>query len=145
MIRTALALCALPALAACAAQAGMEEEPDIRAPLAVATGEPQRCLPNGSITRQTVHDDYTIDFQIGGRLYRSTLPQRCPRLGFEKAITYEVRGGQLCTPQIFYVLDGVGGGFQRGPACAFGDFVPIELSEDGVTEAGDAPRMMGTD
>lgn len=137
-ILSAFSFASLCALGACTPQSGIEEEPDIRAPLAVATGEPLSCLPSGPTPRQIVHDDYTIDFVVGSRRYRNTLQDRCPQLGFERAITYETSGGRLCTPQIIYVLQSFGGGLQRGPACALGEFVPIELvdEESGNTAGG---------
>lgn len=136
------AVAALPALGACAAQGGMDGEPDIRAPLAVATGEPQSCLPLGNVRRQIVHDDYTIDFKVGKQLFRNTLPHRCPRLGFEKAIVMETYDGRICSPQIFYVMQDYGRGIERGPACALGEFVPIELADEDTRPGGDAPAIM---
>lgn len=91
---------------------------------AVRVGEAQRCIIPSNITRTQVVSDRVIDFSLGGRLYRNVLPEACPRLGFERRIAYDVRGGQLCAPDIFRVLDASPG--IPGPACSFGEFQRIE-------------------
>ena len=129
MIRK-VAICGL-AIAALGACAEVEREPDIRAPEARVTGEPVSCLSLSRIRNQIVHDDYTIDFETtGGQLYRNTLPNRCPRLGFEKAISFSTSINRLCRNDIISVLDTSGGGLSRGASCGLGDFVPIELVEE---------------
>ncbi len=130
VLRPLVPLAALPLVAACAAY---EEDTDFvsDAPAARVVGEPVSCLNHSRIRSTQVHDDRTIDFVLtGGDIYRNTLPRRCPRLGFEQAISYDVRGGQLCSPDIIYVLDRIGGGVQRGAGCGLGDFVPVELVEE---------------
>lgn len=120
------ALIAIPLLAVACAPAESNEEFVSRAPAATVVGEERSCISAGNIRRTTVHDDRTIDFRVGSRTYRMTSPSDCPRLGFEESITYDVRGGQICSPGIFYVLETTGGQLSRGPGCAFGKFVPIE-------------------
>ena len=123
----------LAALAITAACAPYEEDTDFvsDAPAARVVGAPVNCIDASRIRSTRVHDDRTIDFVMNGKTtYRNTLPARCPQLGFEEAISYDLRGGQLCSPDIIYVLDRVGGGIRRGPACGLGEFVPIELIKD---------------
>ncbi|PLK23787.1 hypothetical protein C0V72_07790 [Porphyrobacter sp. TH134] len=72
-----------------------------------------------------------IDFEMaGGKVYRSTLPGRCIGLNFDRAITYETSIDQLCTQQIVYTLQNIGGVPQRGAGCALGEFVPVEYVKE---------------
>lgn len=137
MIRPALIAIPLLATAACV-PTGEPEQFVSDAPPVRVVGEPERCIDPSRIRGQTVHDDRTIDFRVGSKIYRNTLDRRCPRLGFEEAISYDVRGGSLCSPEIIYVLDTTGSGFRRGPACSLGEFVPVEY----VDHAGDAEPIM---
>jgi hypothetical protein len=101
-----------------------------RAPAAKVVGEPVSCILSSQIRNTQVHDDRTIDFELlGGKLYRNTLPYACPRIGFERAFTYETRTSQLCSSDIVYVLEGVGGDLRRGAGCGLGPFVPVELEK----------------
>lgn len=108
-----------------------DDEPFIsKAPAAAVIGDPQRCLNPSLITNSTVYDDRTIDFKSGSRTYRNTLPSSCARLGYERAISYDVRGGSLCAGETIYVLESFGGRPQRGTPCALGEFVPVEIVKD---------------
>ena len=51
----------------------------------------------------------------------------------------EVKGGTLCSGEVVYELDNYSGGFDRGPACGLGDFVPVEYAD----KVSDAPMIMG--
>ena len=62
----------------------------------------------------------------GNRVYRNTLPNTCPRLGFEEAFTYETSLTQLCSTDIIYVLENFGGDLRRGAGCGLGEFIPVE-------------------
>ncbi len=62
----------------------------------------------------------------GGKVYRNILKSNCPGLGMDRAITYETSIDQLCSPQIIYVLQNIGGRPQRGAGCSLGQFVPVE-------------------
>ena len=73
-----------------------------------------------------MHDDRTIDFKVGSRTWRNTLPNSCLHLGIRRAISYDVRGNSLCAGEVIYVLDGHGSPSQRGVSCALGEFVPVE-------------------
>jgi hypothetical protein len=115
------------ALGACTAEADGAEE--VRAPAAVAVGEPVNCIDTNLIANTRVHDDRTIDFEMrGDRLYRNTLPYRCTGLGFERRFAYKTTIGRLCGIDSITVLQS--GGI-NGPTCGLGEFVPIRLSEAG--------------
>ena len=138
LFKPALTLTALAVLASCA-PVGEPQEFVSQAPAARVVGEAERCINVSQLRNTNVHDDRTIDFRVGSRIYRNTMDRSCPRLGFEESITYDVRGGQLCRPEIIYVLNDFGGGLSRGAGCSLGDFVPIELVENDVS---DAPPIM---
>ena len=94
----------------------------------------------GSIQNTQVRGDGVIDFTVtGGKVYRNYLANGCPVLRNGDAITYEVKGGTLCSGEIVYELDNYSGGFDRGPACGLGDFVPVEYAD----KVSDAPMIMG--
>ena len=112
------------AIAGCAAT---EREPDIRAPAATALGEPVSCINRTRIQDMHVHDDYTIDFEMAGpEVYRTTLPNRCPGLGFEERIAYSTSVDQLCSTDTFTVLHSDG---SRGATCGFGTFTPVRIDK----------------
>ena len=100
-------------------------------PAARVVGAAENCIQSQQIRTSRVRDDRTIDFEMrGGRVYRNTLPNSCPRLGFEEAFTYNTSLTRLCSTEIIYVLDTVGGQLQRGAGCGLGQFVPVEYLED---------------
>jgi hypothetical protein len=115
----------VPLCCACA------EEPDSaasqsRAPAVEVLGEPVDCVLVSRIQNTVVHDDFTIDFRLtGGDVLRNTLPTRCPRLGFEQRIAYEVHGGQLCRREMISVIQPGAAG--PGPRCQLGAFVPVRV------------------
>lgn len=99
-------------------------------PAVRVVGEAQSCIPIIQIRNSRVRDDRTIDFEMSGsKVYRNTLPNKCPRLGFEEAFTYETSLTQLCNTDIIYVLEHFGGELRRGPGCGLGEFVPVEYAE----------------
>lgn len=100
------------------------------APAVRVVGEGQNCLSRSQIRQSVVRSDRVIDFEMrGGKVFRSILPQRCPGLGLERAITYQTSIDQLCTTEIVYVLQQFGGAPQRGAGCALGEFVPVEYAD----------------
>lgn len=115
-------------LSACSSQVDSASKPS-RAPAASVVGDAQSCIPISQIRNSRVYDDYTIDFEVGGRTYRNTLPHSCSGLGAEQAFTYETSLTQLCNTDIIYVLRRVGGDYQRGAGCGLGSFVPVELAK----------------
>lgn len=128
MFKSFLPLAVL-ALAGCQQAADSTPKPS-KAPAAKVVGEAVSCIPIVSIRASRVHDDRTIDFEMGAsKVYRNTLPYACPRLGFEEAFTYETSLSQLCSTDIIYVLQRTGGSLDRGAGCGLGQFVPVELEK----------------
>ncbi|MFC3441349.1 hypothetical protein ACFOKF_09115 [Sphingobium rhizovicinum] len=110
-----LACAALPAIA--------KQQPDPY----VAKGDPVDCVQIRSIQSTNVRDDRTIDFVMNGRkIYRNTLPNNCPSLGFEKRFSYRTSLSQLCSVDIITVLQNIGPGLQPGASCGLGKFQPME-------------------
>ena len=71
-----------------------------------------------------MRDDRTIDFYMqGGKVYRNTLPQDCPELGFEERFGYETSIDRLCNVDIIHVLHDSPP--IAGAACGLGTFQPI--------------------
>lgn len=132
MIRTAAAIAATATtgllLAGCAPVEG-EDRFVSDAPMASVTGEAERCVNTSSIRHSRVHDDRTIDFEVGSRTYRNTLGRGCSGLGFERSFTYSTSINRLCAGEIIYVLRTMGGRPERGPGCSLGEFAPIEYVE----------------
>ena len=129
-MKTAILTAATSAIMLTACSAKMDgDTPGSKVPPARVAGEARSCIPIGQTSDSRVHDDRTIDFRVGGQTYRNTLPQRCPRLGFEKAFTYETSLSQLCNTDIIYVLRNTAGSLERGAGCGLGMFVPVELEK----------------
>lgn len=92
----------------------------------VPAGEPVSCVQTSQIRSTRVIDDRTIDFTMrGGQVYRNTLPNRCPGLGFERAFSYQTSINQLCNVNIITVVQ-QGGGPPRGASCGLGMFQPVQ-------------------
>lgn len=107
---------AVPAIAA-------KDAPDPYVP----KGEAADCIPIRAIRSTNVRDDRSIDFVMNGRkIYRNTLPQSCPSLGFEKRFSYTTSLSQLCSVDIITVLWNTGPGLQPGASCGLGKFQPME-------------------
>ena len=110
-----LACAALPAIA--------KDKPDPYVP----TGKAVDCVQIQSIRSTNVRDDRTIDFVMNGnKVYRNTLPNSCPSLGFEKRFSYRTSLSQLCSVDIITVLWNAGPGLQPGASCGLGKFQPME-------------------
>ncbi len=118
----AFLIAAIAPLAACAAEPASSA--DVSAPAVTVAGAPADCIQTSRIRNTVVQDDYTIDFVLtGSDVYRNTLPNRCPGLGFEERFAYEVSTGQLCQVDTITVLQSGAAG--RGPTCGLGEFVPV--------------------
>ncbi len=134
----ALALFALPLLTAgCASQRERptDANPTAGAPEATVVGEPRTCINRSQIRNTIVRSDRVIDFEMqGGKVYRNILNANCPGLGMDRAISYETSIDQLCSPQIIYVLQNIGGRPQRGAGCSLGQFVPVEYVREDRTD-----------
>ena len=126
MIRTAATVVATGLLLSGCAPVESEDRFVSEAPMASVTGEPVSCLNTANIRQSRVHDDRTIDFEVGSRTYRNTLRPGCSGLGFEKSFTYSTSINRLCSGEIVYVLHTFGGQLDRGAGCSLGEFVPIE-------------------
>ena len=88
-------------------------------------GKPESCIQISSIRETRVRDDRTIDFYTNGRrVYRNSLPQSCPSLGFEERFSYTTSLSQLCSTDIITVL--YEAPLMRGASCGLGSFQPIE-------------------
>lgn len=124
-----LVLAALPlaAMGCAPVERPTDANPAAGAPAVTVVGEGERCINRSQIRQSVVRSDRVIDFEMtGGKVYRSTLPNSCPGLGFDRAILYETSIDQLCTQQIVYALQNIGGVPQRGAGCSLGEFVPVE-------------------
>jgi hypothetical protein len=125
--RIAAALLGAATLGVVACTAEPDSTAELRAPAVTVTGAAVDCVQTSRIAGTRVHDDYTIDFEMtGGDVYRSTLPGRCPGLGFEERFAHEVHSGQLCQVDTVTVLYSNGG---RGATCRLGQFVPVRYAD----------------
>ena len=123
-----LAAVVLP-LCACTEESPQTAGPQSRAPAVEVLGEPVNCILISRIRNTRVHDDFTIDFHLtGGDVYRNTLPNRCPQLGFEERFAYEANTGNLCSVDMISVIQSGAAG--RGPRCQLGQFVPVRLLDE---------------
>lgn len=120
---------ALPFLALLAAVPGAARERPDRVPAATPTGPARSCIPLTAIRESRVRSDQVIDFVMQGReVYRVTLPNRCPSLGFEQRFTYATSLSQLCQQDIITVLR-QSPDLQRGASCGLAPFQPVKLAE----------------
>lgn len=115
-------LIALPlVLGACAATAGNSGAQS--APAAAEGSKPETtdCIDLIRIDRSEVVDDQTILFHMkGGKIWKNTLPYKCPRLGFEKAFSHKTSINRLCSVDIITVLDT--SARMPGASCGLGKF-----------------------
>jgi hypothetical protein len=113
------------ALAATASIAGARDRNAV--PDATPTGDAVNCVQLTNIRSTQVHGDGTIDFHMaGGKVYRNTLPNSCPGLGFEERFLYKTSLSQLCSVDIITVLQSPG--VTPGPSCGLGKFQPVKLT-----------------
>ena len=97
-------------------------------PMATPAGKPESCIPLVSIRQSHVRNDHVIDFEMnGGKVYRNTLPDGCPGLGFDESFTYRTSLSQLCSSDIITVLQSPGP--RRGASCGLGQFQPVTLAK----------------
>lgn len=108
------------------ALAGPGTARDTRIPVATPVGAPQSCITRHRISQSLVRSDSVIDFvMIDRKVYRVTLPQPCPDLGFQERFSYTVSIDQLCASDIITVLylDPMG----PGARCALAPFQQVTL------------------
>ena len=97
-------------------------------PAATPAGRPQSCIPIQSIRESLVRSDSVIDFRTNGnRIYRVTLPQGCPGLGFERRFSYATLLSQLCAQDIITVFSQSPP--MRGASCGLAPFQPVTLEK----------------
>ena len=118
-------LIAIPlALGACAATAGNSGgSSGPQSSAAAASGKTQTvdCIDLIRIDRSEVLDDQTILFHMkGGKIWKNTLPYKCPRLGFEKAFSHKTSINRLCSIDTITVLDTTAR--IPGASCGLGKF-----------------------
>jgi len=103
------------------------DRPD-RVPTATPIGPTQNCIPLQQIRQSLVRSDSVIDFVMRGRqrVYRVTLDQPCPRLGFEQRFSYATTLSQLCAQDIITVLNITGP--PSGASCGLAPFQPVTLA-----------------
>ena len=82
------------------------------------------CISVSNIDSMSYPDDQTILFRMSGgpvKIWRNTLPRKCPGLKFEGGIAWNIWGDEVCSNmQIFYVLN-------RGTPCSLGSFTAVEM------------------
>ena len=129
-----LSLAALLVTSACATvdQHNKEEEP-------LPDGV-ENCLSLNSVERMEIVDQHHILFFMrDGRTYNNHLSRRCPGLRRNDTIMFRTTLNQLCSIDMFTVLDKIGGGFMPGASCSFGRFYPATREEVDAREAA-GPR-----
>ncbi|MGN6376206.1 MAG: hypothetical protein ACTHMG_11720 [Sphingomonas sp.] len=100
---------------------------DDKVPEATPAGKPLECLSQSQIRESRVRSDQVIDFYTyGGRIYRNTLPDPCPQLGFEKRYEHRSTISQICSVDTITVLVNEGG-LRPGATCQLGTFQPVTL------------------
>lgn len=103
---------------------------DREIPEATPNGDAVNCLTLTNIRETRVRSDSVIDFYtLGGKVYRNTLPNSCPSLGFEERFSYATSLSQLCNVDIITVLQNGGGNLMRGASCGLGKFQPVQLAK----------------
>ncbi|MGY6637976.1 MAG: DUF6491 family protein [Erythrobacter sp.] len=118
-------------LAGCAAGQQDQGDPAAKAPPVKVVGDAQSCIPRSQVRQSVVRSDQIIDFEMrNGKVYRVTMPTRCPGLGFERAFGFETSIDQICGADIIYVLTNIGGAVQRGAGCGLAPFVPVEYVKE---------------
>jgi len=116
----------LAALALSGCMQGEARDKPPVSPAAKIVGEAENCIPLTQIRSSRIRDDWTIDFEgPGSKVWRNTLPNRCPGLRSADKFTYETSLSQLCSTDIIYVLQDFGGRLERGAGCGLGQFVPV--------------------
>ena len=120
-IRVTVGLLPLLAAAGALGQDG-EDEPFDRTP--------EDCIIVQRIDQTDAIDDQTIIFRMrGNRVYRNTLPSKCPGLQRENRIAYQSSTARLCDIDTITVLEDFGVGFRPGFTCRLGPFVPLSEAE----------------
>ncbi len=92
---------------------------------AVTAIEPTKnpnCLSLSQVDHTEVLDDQTILFYMHGKkIWKSTLPYKCPSLGYEKSFSHKTSTNDYCSIDIITVIYSAGG-LREGPSCGLGPF-----------------------
>jgi hypothetical protein len=88
------------------------------------TGEVQNCVSQSQIKNTIVLDDMHIIYELSGNNYfLNTLDRKCPQLGFNRAYSMNIRGGQVCNNDIIQVFENPG----IGVSCGLGKFEKLNV------------------
>jgi hypothetical protein len=118
-------LAVLPLLVAATALGQDGDEPE-----EVLDRTPEDCIIVSRIDQTDAIDDQNIIFRMrGDRVYRNTLPRKCPGLARENRISYKTTASRLCSVDTITVLEDFGVGFRPGFTCRLGEFVPLSPEE----------------
>ena len=100
-------------------------------------GEREMCLDVVRIKESRILDDQTILFEtVGGAIYISRLPARCPGLRIAGGFSYETGISKLCKQDIIEVVERGSG---LGSKCGMGEFVRVK----DVSRLSDAVKLLG--
>ncbi len=95
--------------------------------LADTTVDPAKnphCLNLSEVDHTEVLDGQTILFYMHGKkIWKNTLPYKCPSLGYEKAFSHKTSTNNYCSVDIITVIYSAGG-MQEGASCGLGPFTP---------------------
>jgi uncharacterized protein DUF6491 len=126
-MRSFLFLAGTALLAGCASterQAAYDAKQAAAVPAASPIGAPKDCVLLRDIDHTKVQSDRVVDFVMrNGEVYRNTLPNSCPTLGFNEKFSYRTTGSQLCSIDTITVFDNSG---VRGASCGLGSFQQVE-------------------
>ena len=115
------------AVLAAVALAGPSAARDDGIPAATPVGAPQACISRSRISQSLVRSDSVIDFvMLDRKVYRVTLPQACPELGYEERFGYALSIDRLCSTDIITVLRNSPLG--RGASCSLAPFQQVMLA-----------------
>jgi hypothetical protein len=124
MMKRALTLLALAGTALLTASPSLAKQDKDAWKAAKPEGKALSCIPIRQIRESRVRDDQTIDFYMNGKkVYRNTLPNSCPSLGFEQRFSYKTSLSELCSTDIITVLHSPG--VTAGASCGLGQFQPV--------------------
>jgi len=100
---------------------------DRQIPEATPAGKPVDCIQLSQIRNTRVRSDQVIDYYVAGKkVYRNTLPYKCPGLGFEERYLHKTSTGDVCSHDTITVLQS---GMTEGASCGLGKFQPVTLAE----------------
>jgi hypothetical protein len=93
-----------------------------------------RCVDARQITARRITGPSSLEFDVGGVIYRNDLPAACPGLENRMALdslAVEVTGAQVCAGDSFRAFDPIQAravGVTAFPRCRLGNFTRVEPS-----------------